>query len=169
MKPIRPHWVAVLAAVVFLLDLGTKRWALAVLERGETVHLLGGVLPVTLAFNTGMVFGITIYGIGRGAVLAITIVILALLFTLLRRGHREDPYRSWGVGLAAGGALGNLYDRLRWTGGVVDFLGPIDLGFMLWPIFNLADIAIVTGALLVAASFGWEERVAEEGGTELTS
>ncbi|MGH7480580.1 MAG: signal peptidase II [Longimicrobiales bacterium] len=154
---------------MFVLDLVSKRWALAALDHGETIHLLGGILPVTLAFNTGMVFGITVRGVGRGAVLAVTIVILALLVTLLRRGHRADPYRSWGVGLAAGGAMGNLFDRLRWTRGVVDFLGPIDLGFMLWPIFNLADVAIVTGALLVAASFGWEERVAEEGGADVTS
>ncbi|HIF38341.1 MAG TPA: signal peptidase II [Gemmatimonadetes bacterium] len=52
--------------------------------------------------------------------------------------------------------MGNLYDRIRWTRGVVDFIGPVDLGFMLWPIFNVADMAISCGAFLLAISF-WKE------------
>lgn len=163
MKPIRPVTVAIVAALVFALDLASKRWALLALDHGETVHLLGGLMPVTLAFNPGLVFGLEVRGMGRGVLLAITVLILVLLFTLYRKGHDHDPYRGWGIALAAGGALGNLYDRMRWARGVVDFLGPIDLGFVLWPIFNLADVAITLGALLIAASFGWEEREAEIG------
>ncbi len=56
------------------------------------------------------------------------------------------------------GAVGNLYDRVRWDRGVVDFLGPIDLGLWDFPIFNVADMAITCGAVLLAISFWLEER-----------
>ena len=56
------------------------------------------------------------------------------------------------------GAVGNLYDRVRWDRGVVDFLGPIDLGFWHFPIFNVADMAITCGAVLLAISFWLEEQ-----------
>jgi signal peptidase II len=54
--------------------------------------------------------------------------------------------------------VGNLYDRVRWNRGVVDFLGPIDLGFWDFPIFNVADMAITCGAVLLAISFWFEEQ-----------
>jgi signal peptidase II len=54
--------------------------------------------------------------------------------------------------------MGNLYDRLRWDRGVVDFIGPLDLGFWYFPIFNVADIAITCGAVMLAISFWMEER-----------
>jgi signal peptidase II len=56
------------------------------------------------------------------------------------------------------GAVGNLYDRLRWSRGVVDFIGPVDLGFADFPIFNVADIGITVRAVLLAISFWLEER-----------
>jgi signal peptidase II len=54
--------------------------------------------------------------------------------------------------------VGNLYDRVRWDRGVVDFLGPVDLGLWHFPIFNVADMAITSGAVLLAISFWVEER-----------
>ena len=60
--------------------------------------------------------------------------------------------------MVVAGALGNLYDRVRWDRGVVDFIGPIDLGIMNWPIFNVADMSITCGAVLLAISFWGEER-----------
>ena len=59
------------------------------------------------------------------------------------------------------GAIGNLYDRVRWDRGVVDFIGPIDLGLWDFPIFNVADTAITCGAILLAISFWLEEHEAE--------
>jgi signal peptidase II len=60
--------------------------------------------------------------------------------------------------LVVAGAVGNLYDRLRWSRGVVDFIGPVDLGFWDFPIFNVADSAITCGAIMLALSFWQEER-----------
>lgn len=149
------------ATAVFLADLLTKRWALVALDRGETVHGLGGLVPLTLAFNTGIAFGIRV-ATGPAILLPLTLSVGFALIWLYRRARSGDPYRMAGIALVAGGAAGNLYDRLRWTRGVVDFVGPIDLGVVLFPIFNLADVAITFGALLIAASIGWEERYAEE-------
>ena len=66
--------------------------------------------------------------------------------------------RRIAITLVVSGAVGNLYDRLRWSDGVVDFIGPIDLGFWLFPIFNVADMAITCGAVLLAISFWFEEQ-----------
>ena len=62
------------------------------------------------------------------------------------------------ISLVVSGAVGNLYDRVRWDRGVVDFIGPIDLGLWDFPIFNIADMAITCGAILLAISFWFEER-----------
>ena len=80
------------------------------------------------------------------------------MVVLFVRAHRRDHLRHVSLVLVIAGALGNLIDRVRWNGGVVDFIGPIDLGFMNWPIFNVADMAISCGAVLLAISFWLEER-----------
>jgi signal peptidase II len=87
--------------------------------------------------NQGLAFGI---GSGQGFVLAVTIAALALVIAWFA----SDPGRPglWlGVGLLAGGALGNLADRIR-EDAVTDFIDP-----PLWPAFNLADVAITLGAI----------------------
>ncbi len=159
-----------LALATFFIDIVTKRWALQGLVPGETLHMLHGVVPLTLAFNTGIAFGIQLGGIGGGALLVMSAGVLVGLGWLYIRARPGDPYRLAGIALVAGGAAGNLVDRVRWTRGVVDFIGPIDLGVFLFPIFNVADVSITLGALLVAASLGWEERFEEEeAGATVTS
>jgi len=145
-----------IASTVLALDLWTKRWALDTLSGGRSQELFGGIVPLTLAFNRGAAFGIG--DDARWLFIPVTIVALVLLGALLVQARPGDWLRVGAVSLVIGGALGNLYDRLRWSAGVVDFIGPVDLGFMLWPIFNVADIAISTGAVLLALSFLLEER-----------
>ncbi len=156
----KPRLFAV-ATAIFIADQLTKRWALGALENGDTFHALGGLLPLTLAFNTGIAFGIRIVS-GPAVLLPLTLAVGFALVWLYRRARPGDPYRMAGIALVGGGAAGNLFDRVRWARGVVDFIGPIDFGVVLFPIFNLADVAITFGALLIAASIGWEERVTEE-------
>ena len=88
----------------------------------------------------------------------ITFVALGLLAVLFKQAEQRDYLRIVAISLVVSGAIGNLYDRLRWDRGVVDFLGPIDLGFWYFPIFNVADIAISCGAVMLAISFWLEER-----------
>ena len=91
-------------------------------------------------------------------------IALGLMVFLLVRAHDRDHLRLSALTLVIAGALGNLIDRVRWDKGVVDFIGPIDLGFTHWPIFNVADMAISCGAVLLAVSFWQEERELEAGG-----
>lgn len=147
--------VAIVLAIV-VSDFVTKRWALSALSDGASLHLFGGVVPITLAFNHGAAFGLSIGNDPRWVFIPITLIAMIFLLFLIREARPGDFWRVGSAALILGGACGNLYDRLRWSGGVVDFIGPIDLGFMDWPIFNVADSAITCGAILLALSF-WRE------------
>ncbi len=144
--------------VVMILDLITKKWALDALaaQRGE---LLGGLVPLTLAFNKGAAFGIRVGDDSRWLFVPITLVALGLLVYILAQTARRDWPRILAISLVVSGAVGNLWDRVRWSRGVVDFIGPIDLGIYDFPIFNVADISITCGAILLAWSFLMEERL----------
>jgi signal peptidase II len=142
--------------VVMVLDLITKRWALSALASRHG-DLFGGLVPLTLAFNKGAAFGIRLGEDSRWFFVPVTIVALGLLTLLLRQASSRDYLRIVAISLVISGALGNLYDRLRWARGVIDFIGPIDLGFWNFPIFNVADMAITCGAILLALSFWMEE------------
>jgi signal peptidase II len=149
----------VIGSIVFA-DVVTKRWALDALWHGMTLDALGGRVPLTLAFNQGIAFGLPLPSAGRWLIIAASIVVLYVLTDLFREADRDDWVRLIAIKLVAAGAIGNLIDRVRWDGGVVDFIGPINLGFMHFPIFNVADMAITTGAALLAMSL-WRERPAE--------
>ena len=139
-------WRRALAAcgAVVLVDQVTKAIVVSSLAAGQRESLVLGV-DLTHTTNRGLAFGI---GQGEGLVLTATIVALALVLGWFAL----DPQRPglWlCVGLLAGGALGNLADRVR-ADAVTDF---IDLP--LWPAFNFADVAITFGALgLVLSSVG---------------
>lgn len=141
---------------IMVADFVTKRWALGALEsrHGE---LLGGLVPLTLAFNKGAAFGIRLGSDSRWFFVPVTIVALVLLGLLFRQAKDGDILRVLSISLVVSGAIGNLWDRLRWSRGVIDFIGPIDLGFWDFPIFNVADMAITCGAILLAISFWFEE------------
>ena len=143
---------------IMILDLVTKRWALEALSYSSS-QLFGGLIPLTLAFNKGAAFGISIGEDSRWFFVPVTMVALVLLGGLLKEASKHDFLRIFSISLVISGALGNLYDRVRWGRGVVDFIGPIDLGRWDFPIFNIADMAISCGAILLAVSFWMEERV----------
>ncbi len=141
--------------LVLILDIVSKRWAMEVLG-SRSMELFGGLVPLTLAFNRGAAFGISIGHDPRWFFIPVTLVALVLLAVLLVRTDSRDAFRLLALSLVFSGALGNLIDRVRWDRGVVDFIGPINLGFMDWPIFNVADMAISCGAVALAISF-WME------------
>ncbi len=145
-------------AVILALDVVTKRWALEALAGGNRMELFGGLLPLTLAFNRGAAFGLTIGEDPRWFFVPVTLVAVVLLVILVVQAARDDHLRILSASLVLAGALGNLVDRVRWDRGVVDFLGPVNLGFTHFPIFNVADIAITCGAFALALSFWLEER-----------
>jgi signal peptidase II len=125
---------------VVAIDQGTKALATSLVERGDRVE----VLPF-LAFenvrNKGVAFGLG--GDISAGLIGVTILLLLglLAFVAMRSG---TGWLAWlPAAVVLGGALGNLADRVR-EGAVIDF---IDLP--LWPTFNLADLAIVAGVLLL--------------------
>lgn len=137
--------VAGLATVWVVVDQVTKEWALARLDRGEVVPVLGELLQLRLVLNPGAAFSLGTSATPVFTVLA-TVVSLAILWF-----SRQVISPAWGValGLIAGGAVGNLVDRLVRAPGfarghVVDFLALPN-----WPVFNVADIGVTCGAALV--------------------
>jgi len=151
-----------IALVLLVLDLVTKSWALQALSGGRRIDLFGGLVPLTLAFNRGAAFSLTIGEDPRWIFVPITIGAIFFLAYLIREAAPGDHVRVVASAAVLGGALGNLYDRVRWDRGVVDFIGPIDLGFMLFPIFNVADMAITCGGILLAISLWREESRAKK-------
>ena len=158
----------ILPAVV-VADILTKRWAEEALLGAPRPDFLGGYVPLTLAYNRGAAFGISIGDDPRWVFIPIALVALALMSALLVRAHKRDHLRIVSLVLVVTGAVGNLIDRVRWDRGVVDFIGPVDLGFMHWPIFNVADMAISCGAVLLAVSFWMEERTLRRAGAAAAS
>jgi len=158
-----------LVAVLVTLDLMTKSWALQALAGGRGREILGGLVPLTLAFNRGAAFSLTIGEDPRWIFVPITIGAVVFLLYLIRQAEPADRLRVYSASMVLAGALGNLYDRVRWDRGVVDFIGPINLGFTLFPIFNVADMAITCGAILLGISFWREERELRRTGGESES
>jgi len=136
------------AALVVLLDQLTKTWAVNSLDDGHDVDVIW-TLRFHLTFNGGMAFS---QGRGLGPVIGIVaiIVVVILLVSLRRTG---STVAAVAVGLVVGGAAGNIFDRLFRSGDgflkgeVVDF---IDLQW--WPVFNVADAAVVIGGILLLVS-----------------
>jgi signal peptidase II len=151
--------------VILALDIATKRWAMDALS-ARSMEIFGGLVPLTLAFNRGAAFGLSIGHDPRWFFIPVTVVALVLLSYLLLKTDPGDRFRLVALSMVFSGALGNLIDRLRWSRGVVDFIGPINLGFMDWPIFNVADMAISCGAVALAISFWVEEEPASEPATD---
>ncbi len=158
-----------LLALILVADVITKRWAVSALRDSSMPDFLGGYVPLTLHYNRGAAFGLSIGDDPRWFFISVAFLALGLMCMLLVRAERSDTLRIVSLSLVVAGAVGNLVDRIRWHRGVVDFIGPIDLGFTHWPIFNVADMAISCGAVLLAISF-WNEdrrlsraRKAEEG------
>ena len=145
----------VLAAVVVTADQLTKTWAL---HHAAGLHHVAGPLYYTLTFNVGAAFGI---GAGITPVLEVAAaVVVAGIVVLSRRVSRGAPLAvTVGVGLLAGGALGNLSDRLfrhlpGHPGAVVDFVDIARIGHHdWWPIFNVADAAVTVGAVVLVVAF----------------
>ncbi len=158
--------------VILILDLVTKSWALEALADGRQIQLIPGFFPLTLAFNRGAAFGLELGSNPRTFFIVVTVLALGLLGGLYVKAAQGDRLRLVSLALVLAGALGNLYDRVRWSRGVVDFLGPVNLGFTNFPIFNVADMAISCGAVLLAISFWLEERaeaLARDGLSEVSA
>ena len=147
--PVRRHRLFALlvsiAVVIYLLDQLSKWWAISELTDEPPRDLIGSFLRLDLIRNPGAAFSI-----GTGNTWLLTIVAVVVLIVVIRVSRRLGSAGwAWALGLLLGGALGNLTDRIIrepgfGQGHVVDFLD-----YNGWFIGNIADIAIVSAAILI--------------------
>ena len=130
-----------ISAVIVLLDQVSKAWALRDLADGRIIHVVW-TMQFNLTYNRGMAFS---RGTGIGPIIGVIgLVVVVLLLLSLRRA--DNALTRVATGLIIGGAVGNILDRLfrgsGWMrGAVIDFID-----FQWWPVFNVADMAIMIGA-----------------------
>jgi len=136
-----------LLSTAFLADCATKRIATEHLRPAYTPHeVWGDWVRFILAYNRNAAMSMPVGPWARPLLALVAVVMLGLLWAWYRRTERRDWATAAALGLIAGGALGNLLDRLRWDRGVVDFID-IGIGATRFWIFNVADAAITCGAV----------------------
>ena len=144
MRQLSTHWkrLYTIAWAIWLLDFATKSWALNSLDSRNPVKLLGDFLQLTLLKNSGAAFSFA-----QGATVIFTIFAILVVAAISYYSIKITSF-GWSIvlGLALGGILGNLTDRIFrspgfFTGHVIDWIQLPN-----WPVFNLADSAIVVAA-----------------------
>ena len=112
--------------------------------------VVGDVVRLTLAYNPGAAFSMSLGGASRIIFGAFALIALVILWRLYRGSVPGERLKVLALGLAWGGAAGNLIDRIRSPRGVVDFID-IGVGTVRFWTFNVADSAVTIGAVLL----GW--------------
>ena len=138
-----------LIVLVIVLDQLSKLWIVGNFSLYESLPLIPGLFSLTYLTNTGAAFGILagqpalwrqIFFVGVG------LVALVVICFMYRRLRNDSTWYEVALAFIAGGAIGNLIDRLR-LGSVVDFLD-VYVGTHHWPAFNVADSAITVGVAI---------------------
>ena len=147
---------------VVALDLLTKALAVALLPpNGFPQPVLGEGVRFALVYNPGAAFGLYLGSYSRWIFMALTIGALVILWRLYQQTSDAQRLRTLAIASVAAGAVGNLIDRIRSDLGVVDFID-IGVGLHRWPTFNVADMAVSTGAFMLAwVLWGDEQRERE--------
>lgn len=147
---------------VLALDVATKFLVQRTFRPYQQVEILGDWVRLTYIYNPGAAFGIYLGEYSRVIFLALSLVALGALLAMYRATPAGDRVRLASIALVCGGAIGNLIDRVRSPRGVVDFMD-IGIGDLRWPVFNVADVAVTTGAILLALSLWQEEHGSDSG------
>jgi signal peptidase II len=145
----RLFWPLLLA--IALADCGSKRVA----EEHLTLHtpheVVGDMVRFTLGYNPGAAFGMYVGAASRAVFTVLALLALGALGFMYRATPAHRRTEVAGLALIAGGAVGNLIDRI-WLGKVVDFID-VGIGTTRFWTFNIADAGITIGALLLAVTF----------------
>lgn len=166
-------YVGIVGGVV-LLDVVTKFIVQRTMRLYDPIPVLGETFRLTYIYNRGAAFGMNVGEFSRIFFSVLTVGAVIGLFFWFRSTPISDRLRLFALASVTGGAIGNLIDRIRSPLGVVDFFD-VDIPDlwtegMRWPVFNIADIAVSVGAVLLAISL-WKEdaaraREAAEGGRD---
>jgi signal peptidase II len=151
--PLFSGWVA--------LDFISKRLVESHLSPHVENNVLGDWVRFTLTYNTGAAMNISLGGASRMVFAGLAIVMLAVIIGMYRHTRADEIVQPVALALIAGGALGNLLDRLRSSRGVVDF---IDVGIhdSRFYTFNVADAGVTCGAILLMLVL-WKTAPEKEG------
>lgn len=133
-------WFFVATLLLILLDQASKWWIQWNLIPGQSVPVVPGVLHLTLSFNSGIAFGL--FPQFGEVFLWLSLAIVTVVFVVYLSLPAPSAWTTAIASLLAGGALGNVIDRLR-LGHVVDFID-----FRVFPVFNLADTAVTCATVL---------------------
>jgi signal peptidase II len=150
--------IPLVAGLAVLADQVTKHFVRANLRAGQSLDLTPWLKPlfqITYVTNSGAAFGLFPNWSQVFIIIAVMVIVALVWYYVHLSGGRWLVQLA--LGLQLGGAIGNLIDRLRFGGYVVDF---IDLSFWplrRWPVFNIADASIVTGVTLLTLLMIWEE------------
>lgn len=140
-------YLLTLSPVVILLDQITKIAVYSKLDKGDSVTVIPNLLNIVHVHNKGMVFG-QMSHMKPVFFIGLSVVAFAVLINLFRQITPGQKGLALTVALVFAGAVGNLIDRVR-LGFVIDFID-MYVGRHHWPSYNVADIAIVIGAVLLA-------------------
>jgi signal peptidase II len=135
---------------IYMMDQASKAWAVRALRFTETKTLISGLLALEYAENPGIAFGQLQEGgsFGRWFFVALAAAASISVLVYFFRTPRSDDRVLGACALLLAGIIGNLTDRVR-LGYVIDFI-LLHLGSYHWPTFNVADMSICAGALLLA-------------------
>jgi signal peptidase II len=152
-----------LMSVLVLADCGTKQLARDYLPLQHVPHsVIGDVVRFTLAYNPDAAFNLSLGPYSRWGFSLMAIAVLSVLGAVYRRTASDDRWQASALGLVSGGAIGNVLDRVRSPRGVVDFID-IGVGDVRFWTFNLADMGVTLGALLLVALL-WHRGKSESNG-----
>lgn len=149
--------LALFAAVIVVLDQVTKYLTVANIPLGTAIPAVPGLFQLTYLRNTGMAFSM-LEG-GRWFFLIMTAAAFVFLGIVLKKKWITHPTGLWAVASIAGGAIGNLIDRIR-LGYVIDM---IEVTFMKFAVFNVADCFVVCGAILLVIYTFFFDKPAKKG------
>ena len=135
--------------LVFIIDQLVKHLVVSTMHLGQSLPVIKGIFHITYVLNPGAAFGMLEDQRWFFIVVALAAVLLGVAF--YKKLQQESFLMRSGAGLLLGGAVGNLADRIQ-SGLVVDFLD-----FRIWPVFNIADIAICAGAGILIFDI-WQRR-----------
>ena len=143
--------ILTIAALVVALDRATKLWIVSHIPLGQAIVIIPKVFRLTHVLNTGAAFsmfeGSTSPNLVRNVLIGFSVVAIVVVLVLIWKMGRVLSLTSVALALILGGAVGNVYDRIRFAY-VVDFL-EVHIVHYHWPDFNVADSAIVVGACLL--------------------
>ena len=146
---------------VALTDIVTKRWAESALGLHAPEEVVGHWLRWTLTYNTGAAMNLSLGSASRVIFSGIALFMIVYLFRLYRQSPPGARAAPAAIALISAGALGNLLDRLRHAKGVVDFIDVGTLDWRFWT-FNVADMGVTTGALVLALLLWREDAAADD-------